>query len=211
MEDVLDLYAEPYDPAYPTVCLDEKPVVFHADARPGVPAAPGRVARYDAEYVRNGTANLFVCVEPLAGYRHIEPTARRTAQDYAHILRWLVDEAYPDAEYIRLVQDNLNTHRPAALYQTFPPAAARRILRKLEFHYTPTHGSWLNMAEIEIAIVSRRCLRPRVGDPPTLARRVAALEAARNRERRTITWSFTTQDARTKLHRLYPAGLDVQT
>lgn len=204
MEDVLDLYAEPYDPAYPTVCLDEKPVVFHADARPGLPAAPGRIARYDAAYVRNGTANLFVCVEPLAGYRHIRPTARRTAQDYAHVLKWLVDEAYPDVEYIRVVQDNLNTHTPAALYQTFTPAEARRLLRKLEFHYTPKHGSWLNMAELEIALIARRCLRPRVGDATTLAQRVAAFEDERNRARRRIDWRFTTTQARTKLHRLYP-------
>jgi hypothetical protein len=141
MEDVLDLYEEPYDPQYPTVCLDEKPVVLHADVQPPVPVEPGHSERVDYEYERRGTRNLFVMVEPLAGWRHVEVTAQRTMQDYAKVVRWLVDEVYPQAEYIRLVQDNLNTHTPASLYETFPPAEARRILQRLEFHYTPKHGS----------------------------------------------------------------------
>jgi hypothetical protein len=140
MEDVLDLYEEPYDPQYPTVCLDEKPVVLHADVHPPVPVEPGKPERVDYEYERKGRRNLFVMVEPLAGWRHVEVTEQRTMQDYAKIVRWLVDEVYPHAEYIRLVQDNLNTHTPASLYETFPPAEARRILQRLEFHYTPKHG-----------------------------------------------------------------------
>jgi hypothetical protein len=208
MEDVLEVYEAPYDPEQPTVCFDEKPVVLHADVRPTLPAAPGRPERRDYEYEREGTANLFVMVEPLAGWRHIEATARRTKQDYARCLQWLVDVAYPKAPTIRLVQDNLNTHHPSALYETFPPEEARRMLRKLEFHYTPKHGSWLNMAEIEISIIERGCLSRPVGDVPPLHRRVAALEAERNGHRRTIHWQFTVQDARVKLHGLYP---DLQT
>lgn len=204
MEEVLDLYAEPYDPAYPTVCLDEKPVVLHADLRPTLPLAPGHPERRDYEYERCGTANLVVLVEPLAGWRHVVVTDRRTKQDYARCLQWLVDVAYPDAEYIRVVQDNLNTHTAGALYEVFSPAEARRILERLEFHYTPKHGSWLNQAEIEIAIFERGCLSRRVGDTATLTRRVAALEAERNAARCTIRWCFTAQQARTKLHALYP-------
>jgi DDE superfamily endonuclease len=204
MEDVLELYAEAYDRLRPLVCLDEKPVVLHADVAPPLPVQPGRSARYDYEYERGGTANLFVCVEPLAGYRHISVTDRRTKLDYAEVIRWLVDECYPEVEIIRLVQDNLNTHLPGSLYDAFTPSEARRLLRKLEFHYTPVHGSWLNMAEIEIAIIGRECLRRRVGDRVTLERRVAALETERNEQHRTITWSFTAYDARTKLRRLYP-------
>ncbi len=147
MEDVLDLYEEPYDPQRPTVCLDEKPVVLRADIRPSQPVAPGRPERRDYEDERHGTANLFVMVEPLAGWRHVAVTEHRTKQDYAECLRYLVEERYPEAERIYLVQDNLNTHTAGALYETFPPAQARRILRRLEFHYTPKHGSWLNQAE----------------------------------------------------------------
>jgi hypothetical protein len=208
MEDVLDLYAEAYDPLRPVVCLDEKPVVLHAEARPGQPAVPGRVECRDYAYVRHGTANLFVLVEPLAGWRQVMPTERRTQQDYAYQLRWLLEVAYPAAERVRLVQDNLSTHGPAALYATFPPTEARRLCRRLEFHQTPKHGSWLNMAEIEISIVARNCLARPVPDLPTLQQRTAALTAERNAERRTITWQFTTTDARTKLHGLYPAIQD---
>jgi len=204
MEDVLELYAEEFDPLRPQVCLDEKSVTLHADISPPLPARPGTPARSDYEYVRCGTANLFVCIEPLRGYRHITVTERRTKQDYAQVIKWLVDEAHPEAEVIRLVQDNLNTHLPGSLYDAFEPAEARRLLRKLEFHYTPVHGSWLNMAEIEIAVISRECLRRRAGDKAMLERQVAALEAERNAQRRTITWSFTAYDARTKLRRLYP-------
>ncbi len=146
MEDVLELYAEPYDSARPVVCLDEKPVTLHADVSPPLPVRPGTPARSDYEYIRSGTANLFVCVEPLRGYRHVTTTDRRTKQDYAQVIKWLVDEAYPDVQIIRLVLDNLNTHRLASLYLAFPPEKARRIARRLELHYTPVHGSWLNMA-----------------------------------------------------------------
>ena len=184
--------------------LDEKPVTLQADVSPPLPVRPGTPSRADYEYVRCGTANLFVCIEPLRGYRHVIPTDRRTKRDYAQIIKWLVDEAYPDVEVIRLVQNNLNTHLPGSLYDAFEPAEARRLLRKLTFHYTPVHGSWLNMAEIEIAIISPECLRRRAGDRATLERQVAALEAERNEQQRTITWSFTAYDARTKLRRLYP-------
>lgn len=204
MEDVLDLYEEEYDPQYPTVCLDEKPVVLHADVQPPVPVAPGRPELVDYEYERKGTRNLFVVVEPLAGWRHVEVTARRTMQDYAKVVRWLVDEVYPHAEYIRLVQDNLNTHTPGALYETFPPAEACRILQRLEFHYTPKHGSWLNMAEIEIAILERLALSRRLEDEVALCHQVLAVETERNAQRRDIAWQFTSRDARHKIERLYP-------
>lgn len=207
MEDVLDLYAQPYDPTHPTVCLDEKPVMLHAQTRPPLPPTPGpqgHVERRDYEYVRQGTADLFVMVEPLAGWRHVAVTERRTRADFAEQLRYLVEERYPTVERIRLVVDNLNTHVPAALYEAFPPQQARAILRRLEFHYTPKHGSWLNMAEIEISVFERGCLSRPVGDLPTLRQRVGALEAERNAARRTIHWQFTSQQARLKLARLYP-------
>lgn len=204
MEDVLDLYEEPYDPAYPTVCLDEKPVVLHTQTRPPVPMQPGRVERRDYEYVRNGTADLFVIVEPLAGWRHVAVTERRTRLDFAECLRYLVEERYPNAEYVRLVVDNLNTHVPAALYEAFPPPRARAILERLEFHYTPKHGSWLNMAEIEISVFARGCLSRPVGDLPTLRQRVNALETERNAAHATIQWQFTSQQARVTLADLYP-------
>jgi hypothetical protein len=205
MEDVLALYALPYDARYPTVCLDEKPVVLHADVRPGLPPAPGHVERRDYEYERHGTANLFVIGEPLAGWRHVSVTERRTKQDYADVLRYLVEERYPDAECICVVQDNLNTHTAGALYETFPPQQARHILASLESHYTPKHGSWLNQAEIEISIVERGCLSRPVADKVTLQQRVLALEAERNERWATITWQFTSHQARVKLKRLYPA------
>lgn len=207
MEDVLDLYAEEYDPQYPTVCLDEKPVVLHAQTRPAQAATAGpqgHPERRDYEYVRQGTADLFVMVEPLTGWRHVAVTERRTRTDFAEQLRYLVEDRYPDVEYVRLVVDNLNTHVPAALYETFPPERARAILDRLEFHYTPKHGSWLNMAEIEISVFERGCLSRPVGDLPTLRHRVAALEAERNAAQATIDWQFTSQVARTKLAKLYP-------
>ena len=204
MEDVLDLYAEEYDPLYPTVCLDEKPVVWHEQTRATLPPKPGAVERRDYEYVREGTADLFVLVEPLAGWRHVAVTARRTRRDFAECVRYLVEERYPDAEYVRLVVDNLNTHVPAALYEAFPPQRARTLLERLEFHYTPKHGSWLNMAEIEISVFERNCLSRPVGDLPTLERRVSALEAERNANHATMHWQFTSQRARTKLADLYP-------
>jgi DDE superfamily endonuclease len=204
MEDVLTTYELPYDADYPQVCLDEKLVTLHADVVEPLPVQPGQPERVDYEYERLGTANLFVMVERLAGCRHVEVTARRTAQDYARQLQWLADVRYPDATKIRLVQDNLNTHRLANLYLVFPPAEARRLAERFELHYTPTHGSWLNMAEIEIGIVERECLGRRVPDLATLQRRVLALETERNVAQASINWRFTSIDARTKLARLYP-------
>lgn len=204
MEDVLDLYEEEYDPRYPTICFDEKLITLHADVRAPLPPAPGQPERIDYEYERLGTANLFFMVEPLTGWRHVEMTERRTKLDYAERIRWLVDCIYPKAEYLRVVQDNLNTHTPAALYEAFPPEEARRILQRVEFHYTPKHGSWLNMAEIEISIFQRGCLSRRMDCLATLRRRINTLELKRNRERCTISWQFTTSDARDKLRSLYP-------
>ncbi len=205
MEDVLDLYAEPPDPKRPRVCFDEVPSQLVGETRAPLPAAPGQPARYDYEYQRNGTANLFVAVQPEAGWRHVDVTDRRTKPDFAHQMRALVDEHFPDADVVRIVLDNLNTHTPAALYETFPPEEARRIVSKLEFHYTPTHGSWLNMAEIENGVLSRQCLERRLPDAATLRHEVAAWQARRNAARATIDWRFTTPDARTKLARLYPS------
>ncbi|HEV8191678.1 MAG TPA: IS630 family transposase [Ktedonobacterales bacterium] len=204
MEDVLALYALPYDARYPTVCLDEKPVVLHADVRPGLPLAPGHVECRDYEYERHATANLFVLVEPLAGWRHVSVTERRTKRDYAEGLRYLVEERYPEAECICVVQDNLNTHSAGALYEAFPPQQARRILSRLEFHYTPKHGSWLNQTEIEISSFERGCRSRPVGDTGALEQRVRALELERNARRATVDWQFTNKQARVKLKRLYP-------
>jgi DDE superfamily endonuclease len=205
MEDVLDLYTEPYNPKRPKVNFDETSKQLIRETREPLPAAPGRPARYDYEYERNGTRNLFMLVEPQAGWRHITVTERRTMQDFAHQMQWLVDEGYPEATVIRVVMDNLNTHKPASLYETFAPAEARRLLKKLEFHYTPKHGSWLNMAEIELSILSRQCLDRRIPDDATLRREITAYEDTRNVTHATITWRFTTTDAREKLHRLYPS------
>ena len=206
MEDVLDLYAEPYDPQRPVVCFDETSTQLLADARESLPAGPGQPRREDYEYVRGGTRNLFLFIEPLAGWRHLEVTERRTAGDFAHQMRWLVDEAYPDIPVVRLVLDNLNTHRIASLYQAFPAEEARRIAKRLEFHYTPKHGSWLNMAEIEFSVFSRSCLRQRLPDEESLCREVQALEQERNRAQARINWRFGILDARTKLQRLYPCN-----
>jgi hypothetical protein len=204
MEDVLTVYAQPYAEDYPQVCLDEKLVTLHAHVVDSLPVQPGRPARVDYEYERLGTANLFVMVEPLTGYRHVEVTERRTAVDYARQLHWLADVRYPHARKIRLVQDNLNTHRLANLYLVFPPEEARRLAERFEMHYTPPHGSWLNMAEIEIGIFERGCLRKRVPSHTVLGQRIAALEAERNAAQDTINWRFTASDARLKLARLYP-------
>ena len=210
LEDVLTTYELPYDADYPQVCLDEKLVTLHADVINPLPVQPGKPERVDYEYERIGTANLFVMVERLTGYRHIDVTARRTAEDYARQLQWLADVRYPNAKNIRLVQDNLNIHRLANLYLVFPPAEAHRLVARFEIHYTPTHGSWLNMAEIEIGIFERGCLRRRVPNVETLRQRVFALEAERNAVRATIDWRFTTTHARTKLARLHPKLIEVQ-
>jgi hypothetical protein len=204
MEDVLTVYEQPYDEDYPQVCLDEKLVTLHADVVDPLPMQPGRVERVDYEYERVGTANLFVMVERLAGYRHVDVTERRTAVDYVHQLQWLADVRYPYAKKIRLVQDNLNTHSLANLYLVFPPDEARRLAARFEIHHTPTHASWLNMAEIEIGIFEGGCLRKRVPSLTILRQRIAALEAERNAAHATINWRFTTGDARVRLARLYP-------
>ena len=204
MEDVLDLYAEPYDPQRPVVCFDETTTQLLADARPPIPAEPGKPRREDYEYVRGGTRNLFLTCEPQVGWRHVAITSRRTKQDFAHQMRWLVDEAYPDVPVVRLVLDNLNTHRVASLYETFEPAEARRIAKRLEFHHTPKHGSWLNMAEIEFSVLARACLRGRNADQYYLQRSVNACVSERNSKAAAINWQFTTRQARAKLGRLYP-------
>ncbi len=205
MEDVLDLYEEPYDPKRPKVCFDEATKQLIGDTRVAIPPKPGRLERFDYEYKRNGTCNLFMFCEPLTGWRHVEVTQRRTMVDFSHQMRWLVDEAYPQADKVRVVLDNLNTHRPASLYEAFEPAEARRILKRLEFHYTPKHGSWLNMAEIELSVLSKQCLARRIEDEQTLRREVAAYERERNESKAVINWRFTTQDARIKLHHIYPS------
>jgi hypothetical protein len=204
MEDVLDLYAEPYDPRYPVVCFDESPYQLVSEVRQPLPACPPQPARYDYEYRREGACNLFMCFEPLQGWRHVKVTARRTAQDFAHCMQDLVDVHFPQATVISVVLDNLNTHTPAALYATFPPAEACRLLRKLDFHYTPKHGSWLNMAEVEFAVVSTQCLDRRLENQETVRRAVAAWESQRNAAKATVDWRFTTAKARRKLKHIYP-------
>ena len=205
MEDVLGVYKRPYDPNRPQVCLDEMPKQLVGEKRTPVPALPGRPARYDYEYVRNGVANLFMAFEPLAGKRRVKVTERRTKKDWAHFVRELVDEAYGDAELVVLVMDNLNTYTPASLYEAFPPAEAKRIADRLEIHYTPKHGSWLDMAEIELGILERQCLDRRIGDIEKLRREVAAWESARDAKEAKVNWRFTTNDARIKLKKLYPS------
>ncbi len=204
MEDVLDLYAEPYDPQRPVVCFDETSTQLLDGSRAPLPAGRGRPRREDYEYVRAGTRNLFLTCEPKAGWRHVAITQRRTMQDFAHRMRWLVDESYPDVPVIRLVLDNLNTHRMASLYETFPAPEARRIAQRLEFHHTPKHGSWLNMAEIEFSVLARACLRGRNPDQDSLETAVDACVSDRNATAAAINWRFTAKDARTKLRRLYP-------
>ncbi len=204
MEDVLDLYAEPYDPQRPVVCFDELPYQLLDHVVAPEPPVPGHPAREDYEYERKGTCNLFIAFQPQQGWRHVEVTERRTAQDFAHQMRRLVDDQFPNAERIRVVLDNLNTHTPAALYQTFAPAEARRLTQKLEFHYTPTHGSWLNMVEIELSVLARQCLHQRLPDRERIERVIAPWEARRNTSRATVDWRFTVKHARTKLKELYP-------
>jgi len=205
MEDVLDLYAEPPDASRPVVCFDEVPIQLIAEARQPVAAKPGRPERFDYEYQRNGTCNQFVFVEPAAGWRHVATTDQRTQVDFAQQMKWLADERYPEATVIRVVLDNLNTHRPAALYEVFLPAEARRLLKRLEFHYTPKHGSWLNMAELEISVFARQCWDRRIGDQATLIRETQALEDQRNAAKAILRWQFTADHARKRLHRLYPS------
>jgi hypothetical protein len=204
MEDVLDLYAELYDPLYPVVCFDESPDQLVSEVRQPLPAAPGQPVRYDYEYRREGTCNLCMFFEPLQGWRHIKVTDRRTTQDFAHCMKDLVDIHFPKAAVISVVLANLNTHTPGALYATFPPAEACRILRRLDYHYTPKHGSWLNMAAIEFAVVVTQCLDRRLGTQETVRREIAAWDARRNAAKVTVDWRFTTAKARRKLKHVYP-------
>ncbi len=208
MEDVLEVYQRPRDPQRPLVCLDEQSKQLIKETRTPIPAAPGRPERHDYEYERNGTANLFMLFAPLEGWRHVKVTERRTKLDFAAVIRELVDVHFPRAEKIVLVMDNLNTHKAASLYEAFPPAEARRLIEKLEIHYTPKHGSWLDMAETELSILTKQCLDRRIPDKVTLAREVAAWEQQRNTANAKINWQFTTADARTKLKRLYPSFED---
>jgi len=204
MEDVLEVYTRPYAPTRPQVCLDEMPEQLLADVRAPIPMEAGQPARQDYEYERRGTANLFMVCEPLTGRRWVDVTDRRTALDWAQVIKTLVDVRYPTAERIVLVMDNLNTHTPGSLYEAFPPAEARRLADKLEIHYTPKHGSWLNIAEIELSILSRQCLDRRIPDKATLQAEVTAWAERRNVAGGRVDWRFTTADARSKLKRLYP-------
>lgn len=203
---MLDVYARPFDPKRPLICFDETGKELQAHTRTPRPPAPGLPAQEDYEYRRNGSSNLFLAVAPLLGWRMVTPTAQRTRCDWASAIKTLVDEHFPDAEKIVLVLDNLNTHSPASLYATFPPAEAKRLWDKLELHYTPKHGSWLNMAELEISVLSRQCLARRIPDGTILQREVDAWVAARNRERATISWRLTKETARDKLAWMYPVA-----
>ena len=205
MEDVLDVYTRPHDPARPLVCLDETSKQLVAETRTPQPMRPGQPARHDYEYKRYGTANLFMLFAPLEGWRHVEVTGRRTAIDYAKILRELSDVHFPCAEKIVLVQDNLNTHAPSSLYEAFEPAEARRIIERFEWHYSPKHGSWLNLAECELAMLSGQCLARRIPDAAKLEIEVAAWCARRNTHNAKANWHFTSADARVKLKSLYPS------
>jgi hypothetical protein len=204
MEDVLELYAEAPDPKRPVVCFDETPTQLIGEVRTPLPAEPGKPSRYDYEYQRNGTANLFVFLDAHRPWRHVEVSDHRAAKDFAARMRELVDVHYPEADTIRVVLDNLSTHSPGALYEAFPPQEARRILQRLEFHFVPKHASWLNMVEIEIGVLNRQCLDRRIPDKAILKREVARWERTRNKERARVRWRFTVENARTKLGRAYP-------
>jgi hypothetical protein len=204
MEDVLDVYHRPFDAARPLVCLDEASKQLIGETVQPLPPEPGQPERFDYEYVRNGTANLFMVSEPLLGWRVVHVTERRTAKDFAEVVRWLAEEVHPEAETIVLVMDNLNTHKLASLYEAFPPEQARRIAERLEIHHTPKHGSWLNMAEIELSVLSRQCLDRRIESMDDLRQEVSAWEDERNERQVEVNWQFTTADARIKLRRLYP-------
>jgi hypothetical protein len=208
MEDVLRVYARPPDPARPLVCFDESGKDLKAHTRPPWLPAPGRPAREDAEYDRHGSANLFLWVAPHLGQRQVTVHPQRTARDWAHAIRDLVDGHFPEAEQVVLVVDNLNTHDPASLYKAFPPAEAARLWSRVELHYTPTHGSWLNMAEVELSVLTRQCLDRRIPDHPTLLQEVTAWAADRNREAVRIAWRFTVEHARSTLTHLYPVAED---
>jgi hypothetical protein len=204
MEETLDIYKKPYDPQYPQVCMDEMSTQLIGEVRAPLPMQPGKSQKYDTEYKRNGTANIFMAFEPLAGQRHTKVTAQRTKVDWAYFIQELVDLHYPHVEKIRLVMDNLNTHNKSSLYEAFDPIEAKRLADKLDIHYTPKHGSWLNMAEIELSHLSRQCLASRIEDKETLIKEVHAWNTTRNAKNAKAHWQFTTEDARVKLRRLYP-------
>lgn len=204
MEDVLEVYARPYDPQRPVVCVDEGGKQLIGDVRPPLPVRSGKPARHDSEYVRGGVVNLFMAFEPLAGRRHVDVTERKTSVDFARLLRKISDERYPDVERLVLVCDNLSTHTPAALYEAFAPEEARRLAARFEWHYTPKHGSWLDVAEMELSVLARQCLDRRIPDASTLRREVQSWEQARNAATVKVDWQFTTADARIKLRQLYP-------
>lgn len=204
MENVLNAYQQPYDPKRPLICMDETNKQLVKETRAPIPAKPGQVKRHDYEYERNGTANIFMFCEPLQGWRHANVTDRRTRVDFASEIKELLDVHYPDAECVQLVMDNLNTHSEASLYEAFEPSEARRLLDRLEFIYTPKHGSWLNIAEIELSGLARQCLDRRVPDKVFLQKEIAAWELSRNADKKPVDWQFTTADARIKLRRLYP-------
>ena len=205
MEDVLDVYELPYDEKYPVVCMDEKPYQLLGESREPLPMIPGNDRKIDSEYVRNGTVSIFAFVEPLGGVHHVSVWGHRTAVDWAEEIKYLVDVMYPDAKKIILVMDNLNTHKPSSLYKRYSPEEARRIIKKLEIHYTPKHGSWLDVAEIELNVMTRQCLNRRISDIEQLRRELSAWEIERNILAAKVNWHFRTNDARIKLSSLYPA------
>lgn len=209
MEDILEVYTRPYDAKHPVVCLDETSKQHMTEVRLPLPMKPGQSEKFDTEYDRNGVSNLFMMFEPLSGWRHVEITDRRTALDWAKQVKWLVDEHYPEAKKIVLVEDNLNTHDPASLYKAFEPQEARRIVEKLELHYTPKHGSWLDMAEIELSVLGRQCLSCRIPNQETLRREVNAWEVQRNKHQTKMEWHLTNGNARVKLKKLYPTLPDM--
>jgi len=208
MEDVLDVYLRPYNPLFPVICMDEQPVQLVKETRTAIPAEPGQPERYDYEYERNGTASIFMFCEPLAGRRTVSVKEQRTMIDWAHQVKHLLDVEYPDAQKVILVCDNLNTHKPASLYKAFKPAQAKQLLDRLEIHHTPKHGSWLNIAEIELAALTRQCLNRRIPDIQTLESEITAWNTQRNADAKTVSWRFTTENARIKLKRLYPVFND---
>ena len=204
MEDIIEIYHRPYDSAYPVVCMDESPKQLIGEVHPPIPVKPGSVEMKDAEYVRNGTVEIFMEVEPLAGKRHVAVTEHRTKKDWAAQIKEMLDIRYPDATKVVLVMDNLNTHSTASLYEAFPPVEARRLAERLEIHYTPKHGSWLNIAEIELSVLQGQCLNRRIPDIETMRNEVNSWQTNRNNKIKKIDWQFTTTDARIKLKRLYP-------
>ena len=204
MEDILDLYQQPFDEDFPVICMDEKPYQLLDEALNPIPMKPQKPERQDSEYIRKGTCSIFIFTEPLAGWRHVNVRERRTRIDWAHEVKELLDQSYPNASKMRLVMDNLNTHSVASLYQAFDPETARRLAKRLEIHYTPKHGSWLNIAEVELSAMARQCLGRRIPSIDQLSLELSEWESARNKNQKSVDWQFTTDDARIKLRRLYP-------